>query len=296
MAGTLCRLARCTGVRRMSGPMNRLNSAGEISPEPFEPRHFGAAQIFQGRVPLAFGIAVYGFLRVAHAEQRRFEDVHESLVHDRFEEAEEKRQEQVADVQPVHVRVRREDDLAVAQAFERILDVEAAHQVVQLLVLVHHVALQVAHVQRLAAHGENRLGVDVAAADDGSGGRLAFGDEDHRVVAMAGALVVVSLAVLELRDADGGGARPLAGHLFDGLKLLAQLDRLLDFDQSGFGRFGVAVEQIDDDLAHLGDQFAAQFGVAQLVFGLRFEDRLLQADGDCAGHAFPDVVPVEFRF
>ena len=96
-------------------------------------------------------------LRIAHAEKRRFEDVHEPFVHDRLEKAQEKSQEQVADVQAVDIRVGRQDDLAVTQPLGRILDIEAAHQVVQLLVLVHHVALQIADVQRLAAHREDRL-------------------------------------------------------------------------------------------------------------------------------------------
>ena len=106
----------------------------------------------------------------------------------------------------------------------------------------------------------------------------------------------MNLAVLELWHPNGGCPGALACHFLDRLKLLAQLDRLLDFDQSGFGRFGIAVEQIHDDFAHLGDQFAAQFGVAQFVFGLRFKHRILQADGNCADHAFPYIVPVEFRF
>ena len=173
------------------------------------------------------------------------------FVDDRLEEAQEKRQQQVADVQAVDVGIGGEDDLVVAQALGRVLDVQAAHQVVQLLVLVHHIALQVADVQRLAAQGEDRLVVHVAAADDRTGGGLAFGDEDHRVGAAAGALVEVDLAVLELRHADGGGARALAGHLLDGLQLLAQLDGFLDLDQGLFRRLGIAVEQVGDDLPHL---------------------------------------------
>ena len=92
------------------------------------------------------------------------------------------------------------------------------------------------------------------------------------------------------------GARALARHFLDRLQLLAQLDRLLDLDQGSFRRFGIAVEQIGDDFAHLGNQLAAQLGVAELVLGLRFEDRFLQPDGDRARHALAYVVPLEFAF
>jgi hypothetical protein len=102
-----------------------------------------------------------------------------------IEETEEIRDEQIADVQAVHVRVGRQDDFLVAQVFDVVLDVQAAHQVVHLVVAINDVALEVPDVERLAFEHEDRLGVDVAATHDRPRRRLAFGQEDHRPLALA---------------------------------------------------------------------------------------------------------------
>jgi hypothetical protein len=103
-----------------------------------------------------------------------------AVVHELVEEAEEIRDEQIADVQAVHVGVGGQDDLVVAQPFEVVLDVQAAHQVVQLVVLIDDVALEVPDVERFALEDEDGLRLDVAAAHDGARRRLALGDEHHR--------------------------------------------------------------------------------------------------------------------
>ena len=55
----------------------------------------------------------------------------------------------------------------------------------------------------------------------------------------------------------------------------------------------VAVEELGQLLAHPVHQVRPDLGVAELVLGLRFENRVLQPNGHRADHAFPDVVAVE---
>ena len=197
-------------------------------------------------------------------------------------------------MQPVDIRVGRQDNFAITQALGCVFDIEAAHQIVQLFILVHHVALKIADVERLTAHREDRLAIDVAATDDRAGRRLAFRDEEHRFGAVPGPLAKMNLAVFKLGYPQRGSAGALARHFLDRLQLPAQLDRLLDLDQRGFGRFGVAMQKIGDDFAHLANPLAPQFGVAELVLGLRFKHRVLQPDGNGACHALPYVIPFEF--
>jgi len=59
-------------------------------------------------------------------------------------------------MQPVHVGVGGEDDLVVAQALDVVLDVQALHEVVHLVVLVNHVALEIPDVERPALAREDR--------------------------------------------------------------------------------------------------------------------------------------------
>ena len=145
------------------------------------------------------------------------------VVHELIEEAEEISDQQVADVQAVHVGVGGQDDFFVAQTFEVVLDVEAAHQVVHFIVLINDVALEIPDVERFAFEHENGLRVHVAAADDRAGGGLTFGDENHRAFAFALCLVEMIFAILELRNANGDGLGAFARELFDLLQFLAEL-------------------------------------------------------------------------
>ena len=64
------------------------------------------------------------------------------------------------------------------------------------------------------------------------------------------ALLQVILAVLELRDADGDGLGALAGQLLDLLQFLAQLPGVLDLGQDLLGDLLVAIEELQQFLAH----------------------------------------------
>ena len=67
-----------------------------------------------------------------------------------------------------------------------------------------------------------------------------------------------------------------------------------DLGDDFFGDVLVAVEKVQQFLAHVVDQFGADFRVAELVLGLRFKHRVLQADGHRADHAFAHVVAFVF--
>jgi hypothetical protein len=58
--------------------------------EALEAGDFGPAQGGNGGIALGLGVAVAGFLLVAHAEEGGFEDVEVAGQHDRLEEAQEK--------------------------------------------------------------------------------------------------------------------------------------------------------------------------------------------------------------
>ncbi len=109
-------------------------------------------------VALGLAVAINGLLLVAHAKQRRFQNVEMAVMHQLIEEAEEIGDQQIADVQAVHVGVGGQDDFLVAQAFDVVLDVQAAHEVVHLVVLIDDVALEVPDVERLALEDEDRPG------------------------------------------------------------------------------------------------------------------------------------------
>ena len=229
---------------------------------------------------------------VAHAEERGLQHVEVAVVDHLLEELHEVGDHQVADVHPVHIGVGGEDDFLVAQPVEVVLNVEGAHQVVELVVLVNDVALEIPHVERLALEGEDRLRVHVAAARDGAGGGLALADEDHRAAALVLLPVEVDLAVLELRDAQRDGLGPLTGKLLHVLQLFAKLLRVLDLPHDLLRDGFVAVEEMEQLLAHLVDQLGADLRVAQLVLRLRLEERVLHADGHRADHALAHVVAV----
>ena len=207
----------------------------------FEPRYLRlAAQFLDRRIALGFAVAIDRLGLVAHAEQWRLEDVNVAVVDQLLEELEEVGDHQVADVQAVHVRVGGEDDLVVAQALGVVLDVERLHEVVHLVVLVHHVALEIPDVERLALEHEHGLIVHVAATRDRAGGGLAFADEDHRAPALFLLLIEMILAVLQLRDAQRDGLRAFARELLHVLQFLPQPLRVRHLRKDVFGETAFA--------------------------------------------------------
>ena len=106
-------------------------------------------QLAHGVVALGLGVAIEGLLPVADAEEGRLQDVQVAFVHQGVEETEEIGDHQVANVEAVDVGVRGQHHLVVAEAFEVVLDVQRAHEVVHLVVFIDDVALEVPDVERL---------------------------------------------------------------------------------------------------------------------------------------------------
>ena len=202
--------------------MNWPNSLGEISPRPLNRVTSAARERLHRRVALLFAVAVPRLLLVAHAEQRRFQYVNMAGHHEVLEVGEEKRHEQVADMEPVDVGVGGDHDAVVPQVFDVLLDAQRHHQVVQLFVLVNGRAVPAEHVFRLALERENRLGLHVARGNDGAGGGLPFGEEDRGFLAALRVAQMI-LAVFEVRDLDLDALGRLLGLFLDRVELFAQL-------------------------------------------------------------------------
>ena len=237
-------------------------------------------------------------LLVAHAEKGRLEHEHAAVGDELLIEAHEEGDEEVADVEAVHVGIGGEDDLAVAEALHGVLHVERLDEVVELLVAVEHVAVLAAGVERLAAEAEHGLLHGVARGAERAAGGLALGEEDHRVLAPAllVALLVeaqVLLAVLELRHAHGDGGGALAALLLDRVELAAELRGLLDLGDELVRLGGGAVEHLLDGLLHLRHELAAELAVAEFRLRLPVEHGILHADRDAAEEALAHVVAVE---
>ena len=114
----------------------------------------------------------------------------------------------------------------------------------------------------------------------------------HRAAAAALLLVEVHLAILELRDAQRDGTAAFAGELLDAREFTPQPRGILHLRGDLLGRFGVAVQQVADDVLHLLDQVPADLGVAELVLGLRLEYRVLQPDRQSADEPLAHIVAV----
>ena len=130
----------------------------------------------------------------------------------------------------VHIGIRREDDLAVSEMFESVLDVESLDEIEELLVLVQDVLVESARVEALSAEEEHRLVHGIASVSERTAGGFALREEDHRILAvslLARLVLAVEmkmvLAVLELRNADAHRLAALAGLLLDGIELAAEL-------------------------------------------------------------------------
>ena len=86
------------------------------------------------------------------------------------------------------------------------------------------------------------------------------------------------LAVLELRYPDSAGLGPFPRQLLHLLQLLAELTGILDLGDNLLGNILVAIEELQELLAHPVHQVRPDFRVAQLILRLRLEHRVLQAD------------------
>src|SRR5207245_2526628 len=268
-----------------------LKLGGRDFTQTLEAGYLGAlAQLLRRLVAFSLRVTINRLLFVAHAEQRRFEHEQMAVVNQWLEKTEKIGDQQIADVQSIHVGVGGEDDLFIAQTLDAVLDVQAAHEVVHFVVLIDDVALEVPDIQRFAFQNKNRLRRNVAATHDGAGGALAFGEEDHRAFTFPFGFVEVQFAILELRDADGDGFGAFAREFFYLLQFLAKLPGIFDFGDDVLRDFLVTIQEVEKLFPDLVHQLGSDFRVAEFVLCLRLKDGVFQANCDRAHHALAHVV------
>ena len=191
-------------------------------PQALKSGHFRIPQFVNGIIPFRLGVAVNRRFLVAHAEKRGLENVNKSTNDNVGKKAEETGDQEISDVQPIHVGVRRKNHFSVAKTLHRLLDVQRAHQIENLIVLIDDGAIQIPNVQRLTFERKYGLEFGIATTGNRPRSRLTFGDEDHRLVPGLLFKVQVNLAIFELRypERDRRGSFP--GEFTDVLKLFAK--------------------------------------------------------------------------
>src|SRR5204863_1152312 len=115
-----------------------------------------------------------GLFFVTHAEKRRLKNKKVSVMYELLEEAEKIGDQQISNVQAVHVGVGGKNNFFIAQPFQVVLDIETAHQIVHFIIAINNVPLEIPYVQRLSFQDENGLGIHIPRADNRTRGRLAL--------------------------------------------------------------------------------------------------------------------------
>ena len=176
-------------------------------------------------------------LAARHLVERRLRDV-EMAALDQFRHLpEEEGQQQRADMAAVHVGVRHDDDLVVAQlvGVELVLAdarAERRDQRADFLARQHLVEARALDVQDLAAQRQDGLVLAVAALLGGAAGRVALDDEEFGLGGIA------LLAIGELAGQGGDVERALAARQFARLAGgFARRGRLDDLADDGLARF-----------------------------------------------------------
>ena len=205
--------------------------------------------------------------------------------------AEEKRQQQRADMRAVDVGVGHDDDLVVSQLADVEIFADAAAERLDddadFLAAEHLVHARLFDVENLAAQGQNGLELAVASLFGAAAGRVALDDVDFAV--FGGAAGAVGQLARQRKTAQRRFAHELAG-FFGGFAGLAGLDGLFD-DRLDHRR--VFFERLQDAVVKERVDDALDVAVAQLGLGLAFELGIAQLDGEHAGQAFAQVVAGE---
>src|SRR4051812_1412832 len=224
--------------------------------------------------------------------ERRLGDVDVAGLDQVLHLAEEQREDERADVGPVHVGVRHEDHLVVAGALEVELVAHAGadrgDERLDLLVAQDLVDPRALDVEDLAAEGKHRLCVAVAALLGRAAGGVALDDEDlaqGRVLNRAVGELARQARVLERALAAGEVAR-----LARGRPRLGGGDGLAD-DLARVG--GVLLEELGELLVDDRGDEALHAGVAELGLGLALELRVGELGRDDRGQPLADILARE---
>src|SRR5579862_4970727 len=254
--------------------------------------HPALAELLGHLIPLVVRVGVVPLFARGDEIQRRVREIDLAVADHLRHVPIEERQQQRADVRPVHVGIGHEDHFVVAALVEREFlgntGADRGDDRADLLVAEHLVFARLLDVQDLALDRQDGLKVTVAAGLRAAAGRLALDDEQLALRR------VLLRAVRELARQRADVERVLAAHQFAGLagRLAGArgLNRLGDdLLPVARVRLEVLAEGFADD--RLDD--ALDLGVAELGLGLPFELGLRQLDRQRRGEALPDVVALD---
>ena len=210
--------------------------------------------------------------------QRRVGQVDVAVFHQLRHEAEQQGQQQGGDVLAVHVGVRHQHDLVVAQLGDVELVVDAGAERgddrLDLGVFQHTIHARLLHVQDLAAQRQDCLVHGVAAALGGAACRVTLHDEQLGLGRVLGA-AVRELAGQAAQVGGGFAAHQIAG-LARRLPGLRGRHRLV---HNGLGLGRVGVEPIREVFVHRALDKTLDLSVAQLRLGLALKLRVGHAHG-----------------
>src|SRR6202522_977106 len=253
----------------------------------------GALHQLAGEFALVADVAVH--LAALHAIERRLRDINISFFDQLAHVAEEKSEQQRANVAAVHVRVGHENNFVIAQlaGVEIILadpGAERGDDAANFLVAEHLVVAGFFDVEDLAIEGQDGLVAAIAAAFGGAAGGFTLDEEDFAARGIA-FLAIGELSGQAAGIESGFAASELAG-LAGGFARASCVNTLADnFSRDG----GMLVEIFAKALVdHLLDY---AFDVAiELALSLAFELGLRKFHGDDGDEAFADVVTIDGDF
>jgi len=138
------------------------------------------SHFLEQRILLAIGVGISGGIFVGDAVERRLGDEEMPLFDQFLHVAEEKGEQQRADVRAIHIGIRHEDHLAVAEVGDVEIVADAGAQRgddrFDLLVAQHFVQPGAFGVEDLAAQWKDRLKMPVASLFGRAAGGFAFDD------------------------------------------------------------------------------------------------------------------------
>ena len=256
---------------------------------------FGLDDVILGGPPhqlmrkLAFVTDVTVYLAALDAIQRRLGDVHMPTLDEFLHVAEEKSEQQSANVTPVHIRVGHQNDFVIAQTagIEIVLAdsrSQGGNDGANFLVTQHLVVPRLLHIQDLALERQDGLIAAVAALLGRAACRFALDDEDFAIGGIA--LLAIGQLPGQSPRIHGGLAASELARLAGRLAGSGRVNALSD-DASGDGR--MLIEVLAQALVHKLLHLALDVAI-QLAFGLPFELRLRQLHRNDRYQAFAHIV------
>ena len=201
---------------------------GRNLPQSFKTRDFRIlAERFDSRQFFLLAITINRLLPVAHAEERRLQDIDMLLLNQIREELKEECDKQEADVHPVHIGIGRDNHFVITQSIQSIFNIQSRLQEVELLVFIHDFFREAITIERFSPQTEHGLEIGVAALGDGTAGRIPLGDEYTRFFRLISFRVIqMNAAIAQFLIMEIGFLCPFAcqfRHACDGLAFLFRI-------------------------------------------------------------------------